>query len=173
MEFWHLATWFTSPCWLLQFTYFLPMASPWKTWKLRLNCLQSSTDNFLTYMVWFPGMFLCYFWHNSDGPFYGTYGTLLLMVYIYLPFLAHLCTQYPIETHVPLQPNMAWWIYVSIMAHLWTIFGTFVHSVTYRNTCTPSTKYGMVNLCANIMAHLWTIFGTFVHSFTCRNTCTL
>ena len=37
-----------------------------------------------------------FFWHNFNGPFYsnnGRYGTLPLMVYIYLPFLAYLCTQ--------------------------------------------------------------------------------
>ena len=53
---------------------------------------------------------MCHFWHNFDGPFYsnnGTYGTLPLMVYIHLPFLAHLCIQYPIGAHVPFQPNMA------------------------------------------------------------------
>ena len=41
------------------------------------------------------------FWHNFDGPFYsnnGTYSTLPLMAYIYLPFLADLCTQLPIGT---------------------------------------------------------------------------
>ena len=57
------------------------------------------------------GMFMCHFWHNFDGPFYsnnGTYSTLPLMAYIYLPFLAHLCTQLPIGTHVPFQPRMAW-----------------------------------------------------------------
>ena len=56
-------------------------------------------------------MFMCHFWHNFDGPFYsnsGTYGTLPLLVYIYLPFLAHLCTNYPIGTRAPIQPNMAW-----------------------------------------------------------------
>ena len=56
-------------------------------------------------------MSMCHFWHNFDGPFYsnnGTHGTLPLMVYIYLPFLAHLRTNYPTGTHVPIQPNMAW-----------------------------------------------------------------
>ena len=50
------------------------------------------------------GMFKRHFWHHSDGPFYSsnsTYDTLPLM---YLPFLAHLCTHYPIGTHVPIQP---------------------------------------------------------------------
>ena len=89
------------------------------------------------------GMFMCHFWHNFDDPFYpnnSTYSTLPLMVYIYLPYLACLCTQLPIRKHVPFQPNMAWWIYVPIMAHSWTIFGTFVHSITYRNTRILSTK---------------------------------
>ena len=31
----------------------------------------------------------------------------VLCQYIYLPFLAHLCTQLPIETPVPFEPNMA------------------------------------------------------------------
>ena len=43
--------------------------------------------------------------------------------------------------------------------YLSAIFGTFVHSVSYRNacTCTLSTKYGMVNLCVNN--------GSFVNQF--------
>ena len=38
-------------------------------------------------------------------------------------------------TRVSFQPNMAWWTYMPIMAHLCTIFGTFVYSVTYGNPC--------------------------------------
>ena len=30
---------------------------------------------------------------------------LPIMAYIYVPFLAHLCTQLPIGTHAPFQPN--------------------------------------------------------------------
>ena len=44
--------------------------------------------------------------------------------------------------------------------YLSAIFGRFVYSVAYRNTCTFSTKNGMVNLCANngsFVNHSWHI----------------
>ena len=43
---------------------------------------------------------------------------------------------------------------------LWSIFGTFVYSVTYGNSRAFSTKYGMVNVCANngsFVIHFWHI----------------
>ena len=54
--------------------------------------------------IYAPGMFMCHFWHNFDGPFNnGTYGTLPLMVHIYLPPFRHICALawLSIRTHVP------------------------------------------------------------------------
>ena len=65
----------------------------------------------------------CAIFSTGRRPFYsnnGTHSTPPFMVYIYLPYSAHLCTQLLIGTHVSFQPNMAWWIYMPIMAHLCT-----------------------------------------------------